>query len=118
MDTASRKAKLGLKWVCYACQAKFYDMNKVDPHCPKCNADQRMSPAFEKPKRSRAKKPAAAPAPKKAAKPLPPIDDGEDLETPAETEDTGFEDIEIEDGAVETPEIEEPDEDPIAEDDD
>ncbi len=118
MDATARKAKLGSKWVCYSCQAKFYDMNKVDPHCPKCNADQRMSPAFEKPKRSRAKKAAAPPAAKKAMKPLPPIDDAEDLDTPADAEDTGFEDIEIEDGAVDTPEIEEPDEDPIVEDDD
>ena len=82
MDAAARKAKLGQKWTCYSCSAKFYDMNKPDPHCPKCNADQRQSPAFEKPKRSRAKKAAAPAAPKKAIKPPPPIDEGEDLDTP------------------------------------
>jgi len=118
MDAAARKAKLGQKWNCYSCQAKFYDMNKVDPHCPKCGADQRQSPAFEKPKRSRAKKPAAAPAPKKAVKPPPPIEEGEDLDTPVDTEDIGFEDIEIEDGAVDTPDLEEPDEEPVVEEED
>jgi uncharacterized protein (TIGR02300 family) len=118
MDSTARKAKLGQKWVCYSCQAKFYDLNKVDPNCPKCGADQRMSPAFEKPKRSRAKKPAAPPAPKKAVKPPPPIDEADDLDTPIDADDTGFEDIEIEDGAVETPEIEEPEEEPPVEEDD
>lgn len=118
MDAAARKAKLGQKWTCYSCSAKFYDMNKPDPHCPKCNADQRQSPAFEKPKRSRAKKAAAPPPPKKAIKPPPPIDEGEDLDTPIDADVTGFEDIEIEDGGIETPDIEEPDEEPAAEDDD
>jgi uncharacterized protein (TIGR02300 family) len=117
MDTAAKKAKLGNKWVCYSCQAKFYDMNKADPNCPKCGADQRQSPAFEKPKRSRAKKAAAPAAPKKAVKPPPPIEEGEDLDTPIDAEDIGFEDIEIEDGGIETPEIEEPDEDPIVDED-
>ena len=115
---AARKAKLGTKWTCYSCQAKFYDMNKPDPHCPKCGADQRQSSAFEKPKRTRAKKPAPAPAPKKAVKPPPPIEEGEDLDTPIDAEDIGFEDIEIEDAGIETPEIEEPDEEPSVDEDD
>ena len=58
------------------------------------------------------------PAPKKAIKPAPPIDEGEDLDTPIDADVTGFEDIEIEDGGIETPDIEEPDEEPAAEDDD
>jgi uncharacterized protein (TIGR02300 family) len=115
---AARKAKLGTKWTCYSCQAKFYDMNKPDPHCPKCGADQRQSPAFEKPKRTRAKKAAAPPAPKKAVKPPPPIEEGEDLDTPIDAEDIGFEDIEIEDAGIETPEIEEPDDEPAVDEDD
>ena len=118
MDSAARKAKLGTKWVCYSCQAKFYDMNKPDPNCPKCGADQRMSPAFEKPKRSRGKKPAAPPAPKKALKAPPPIDGGVALDARSVADDSGFGDIEIEDGGVETPEIEEPEEDSVDVDDD
>jgi len=121
---AARKTKLGQKWTCYSCQAKFYDMQKPDPRCPKCGADQRQSPAFEKPKRTRAKKAAPPPAPKKAAKPPPPpLEEGEDLDTPIDPEDLEFEDIEIEGdtgatAAIEPPEVEEAEEEPAADDDD
>ena len=117
---AARKTKLGQKWVCYSCQAKFYDMQKPEPRCPKCGADQRQSPAFEKPKRTRAKKAAAPPAPKKAVKPPPPVEEGEDLDTPIDPEDLEIEDIEIEDpgAATEPAEIEEPEEEPADDDDD
>ena len=119
---AARKTKLGQKWTCYSCQPKFYDMQKPDPKCPKCGADQRQSPAFEKPKRTRGKKAAPAPAPKKAAKPPPPpIEEGEDLDTPIDPEDLEIEDIEIEDpggGTSEPAEIEEPEEEPADDDDD
>jgi hypothetical protein len=123
---AAQKAKLGQKWTCYSCGAKFYDLRKPDPNCPKCGADQRQSPAFEKPKRSRAKKAAAAPAPKKvpkAAQP-PPLEEGEDLDTPIDPEDLEFEDIEIDEAgapgaaAEVSTEIEEPEEEPAADDDD
>ena len=36
---------LGNKFVCFKCSAKFYDMKKPDPVCPKCGTDQRESPA-------------------------------------------------------------------------
>ena len=120
---AARKTKLGQKWVCYSCQAKFYDMQKPDPKCPKCGADQRQSPAFEKPKRTRAKKATPAPAPKKAVKPPPPIEEGEDLDTPIDPEDLEFEDIELDEAAVggttptEPAEIEEPEDESPADDD-
>jgi uncharacterized protein (TIGR02300 family) len=116
---ARRKVKLGQKWTCYSCQQKFYDLNKPDPHCPKCGADQRQSPAFEKPKRTRAKKAAAPPPPpKKAVKPPPPIEETEDLDTPIDTEDLEFEDIELEEGEAATPEVEEPEEESFDEDED
>jgi hypothetical protein len=123
---AARKTKLGQKWVCYSCQAKFYDLQKPDPRCPKCGADQRQSPAFEKPKRTRGKKATPAPAPKKPAKaaPPPPLEEGEDLDTPIDPEDLEFEDIELDEpagGAAAVPEpaeVEEPEEDPPADDDD
>jgi hypothetical protein len=122
---AARKTKLGQKWVCYSCQAKFYDLQKPDPRCPKCGADQRQSPAFEKPKRTRGKKSAPAPAPaKKPAKaaPPPPIEEGEDLDTPIDPEDLEFEDIELDEpggaAAVTPAEIEEPEEESPADDDD
>jgi hypothetical protein len=31
--------------MCYKCAAKFYDLNRPEPLCPKCGADQREAPA-------------------------------------------------------------------------
>ncbi len=33
--------ELGTKHDCYSCGAKFYDLGKAEPICPKCGADQR-----------------------------------------------------------------------------
>ncbi len=49
------KERLGTKWTCYSCGIKFYDLKKPEPTCPKCQADQRESPAPEK-KPTRAKR--------------------------------------------------------------
>jgi hypothetical protein len=38
------KARLGSRYVCYACGTKFYDLGKLLPTCPECNADQREAP--------------------------------------------------------------------------
>ncbi len=52
---AERKERLGAKWTCYACGTRFYDLKKPEPICPRCEADQRESPVFQKkPARSRA----------------------------------------------------------------
>lgn len=79
-----RKAKLGRKFVCYSCKTRFYDMNKPEPLCPKCGADQRL-----KPKDSDSSTPAPAPAPKKAApRPMPAaLLDDEDEAAPVPFED-------------------------------
>ncbi len=58
-----RKERLGTKWVCYDCETRFYDLKKPEPICPKCQADQRESPTFEK-KTTRSRKK----APRKRAK--------------------------------------------------
>ena len=34
----------GEKYVCFSCGAKFYDLGKPEPLCPKCGADQREAP--------------------------------------------------------------------------
>lgn len=34
------KPELGLKRVCVACAARFYDMTKSPPICPKCGTEQ------------------------------------------------------------------------------
>jgi uncharacterized protein (TIGR02300 family) len=35
---------LGTKHACYKCGAKFYDLKKPVPACPKCGTDQREQP--------------------------------------------------------------------------
>jgi len=35
---------LGNRYVCFACQARFYDLNRPEPICPKCGSDQREKP--------------------------------------------------------------------------
>jgi hypothetical protein len=42
--TGPRHPKLGFRWICYACDAKFYDLGKEQPICPKCEADQHERP--------------------------------------------------------------------------
>lgn len=53
--------KLGYKYVCFHCGAKFYDLNKPDPVCPKCGEDQRDRPAEAPPPPSPPKRPAVRP---------------------------------------------------------
>ena len=50
-----KKARLGNRFSCFSCGTRFYDLNKPDPICPKCSADQREMPAVEPPKRTRKK---------------------------------------------------------------
>ena len=49
---------LGTKHVCFNCGAKFYDLKKPAPICPKCAADQRQAPPASA--RKRAVKPEVA----------------------------------------------------------
>lgn len=39
------KSKLGTRYVCFSCGTKFYDLNRPEPTCPECSADQRQAPA-------------------------------------------------------------------------
>ncbi|MHB8877018.1 MAG: TIGR02300 family protein [Myxococcaceae bacterium] len=64
---------LGNKFVCFKCSAKFYDLKKPDPLCPKCGADQRESPANKPPSEGRRGRLAAVPKvvePVEVAEPL------------------------------------------------
>lgn len=65
-------SKLGRKWSCFQCEASFYDLNRPEPLCPKCGADQRQRPKVTTP--------AAAhpPAPRKQPRPMAPLLDDED----------------------------------------
>ena len=41
------KAKLGTRYNCFKCEAKFYDLNRPEPVCPKCGGDQREAPSSD-----------------------------------------------------------------------
>lgn len=57
---------LGTRHICWKCEAKFYDLNKPSPACPKCGADPRESPALKLvPKPTKAQAPKAPKAPKR-----------------------------------------------------
>jgi hypothetical protein len=54
-----RRGRLGAKWVCFKCNAKFYDLNKPEPLCPKCGANQNDRPKRDpKPKQPLVEAPA------------------------------------------------------------
>jgi hypothetical protein len=42
--------KLGTKYLCFSCETKFYDLNKPEPVCPKCETSQLEKPVGEPPK--------------------------------------------------------------------
>lgn len=65
-------SKLGTKWGCYQCGSRFYDLNKPEPLCPKCGADQRQRPKVV------AQPTPAPPPPKKQPRPMAPLLDDED----------------------------------------
>jgi len=65
-------SKLGTKWGCYNCGSRFYDLNKPEPLCPKCGADQRQRPKVS------AHPTPAPPPPKKQPRPMAPLLDDED----------------------------------------
>jgi hypothetical protein len=61
LPTGVAKPGLGHKWACFNCGAKFYDLGKPIPVCPKCEADQRDRPAVT------VESPAPPPQPKRPA---------------------------------------------------
>ncbi len=88
----AKKVKLGQRWVCYECAARFYDLNRPEPLCPKCKADQRESPAFTKPKPRRRKK-AAQPAPADVVEEPPVVVEGAHPMDTDLDEDPGLDDV-------------------------
>jgi len=68
---AEPRSRLGNKWECFSCGAKFYDLNKPEPLCPKCGANQ-----LDRPKAAREVKPRAVPRTSRAMAPL--LDEDED----------------------------------------
>jgi len=88
------KGRLGVKHLCFKCGAKFYDLNKPEPICPKCGTDQRHRPKAE-PKAKTATPPGQRRA---VTRPMVPL-----LEDEEEDEVIVDEELDLE-GVEETPE--------------
>jgi len=43
------KPEWGTRYTCYKCGTRFYDLNKPEPICPKCEANQNKKPAAKAP---------------------------------------------------------------------
>ncbi len=39
-----QKAKLGARFTCFQCGTKFYSLNRPEPTCPECGANQEEAP--------------------------------------------------------------------------
>jgi hypothetical protein len=85
LESAEKKPGLGAKWACFSCGAKFYDLNRPDPICPKCHTDQREQPA-------KPSVPVSPPAGRRpAAAPISRLLDEEETADPAFEEDSDAE---------------------------
>ena len=73
--SSAESLRLGTKWICFSCDAKFYDLNRAEPLCPRCGADQRERPKATKaslaPARAKRKS-------RRAARPMAPLLEDED----------------------------------------
>jgi uncharacterized protein (TIGR02300 family) len=75
---------LGTKHVCFKCSTKFYDLKKPEALCPKCGADQKLSPANRPAPEPRKGRLAAVP---KVVEPVAPVEPAEVAEEELETFD-------------------------------
>lgn len=90
------KPELGTKRVCVACGARFYDLSKTPPVCPKCGTEQ----PIEQPRPRRTG--GNVVEEKRVKKPVPAgVEDSDlEIETPEEAEEDVLEDAsELEDDA-------------------
>lgn len=87
-----RHPKLGYKWGCFSCGAKFYDLDKPEPVCPKCGEDQRDRPLNA---------PVSAPPPVRKApvRPMAPLLDDDEEAAATVADDTDFDIDEADDTA-------------------
>jgi len=94
--------KLGTKWDCYSCDAKFYDLNKDDPICPKCGASQHDAPRTKAPAKRSA---SASKNPRNRRRMSPLLDDEDDTSyAPAPPDvDLGIANVNDDEGFVDSP---------------
>ena len=96
--TSQTASHLGVKYVCFECGAKFYDLNRPEPLCPKCGADQRKRP------KTKTGKAAAKPADRAGRVMAPLLQEEAEAEAAVVREDEG---VELGLGAVDAPDAEE-----------
>lgn len=101
--------KLGNKYECFNCGARFYDLGKAEPVCPKCGSNQKEAENAEPPLVTQATRR------KKSALPREVADDEEEV-TPAigiDDEDLDDEDLDVDEELSEELEgVEEEDDEP------
>ncbi|VAX19606.1 hypothetical protein MNBD_NITROSPINAE01-202 [hydrothermal vent metagenome] len=73
--------KFGNRYTCFQCGAKFYDMKKEKPICPKCEANQLKAP----------KKSSVTKAPKRQ----PVVEEFDTEDTPSTTDDHEEKEVDI-----------------------
>ncbi|HKA15907.1 MAG TPA: FYDLN acid domain-containing protein [Myxococcota bacterium] len=113
---AGAAGQLGEKYVCFSCGAKFYDLGKPEPRCPKCGADQREAPRQVRPRPSAA--PEAEERPVKRSRLLD--EDEDEIVLDTDTDSDADDDLDLGLGAIDEgedfgpdePEEEEPEEEP------
>ncbi len=91
------RKELGTRYTCFSCSAKFYDLHRPVPSCPKCGADQR-----ENPNRVQAPPVPIEPIPKPPPKKRP---EAKVVLPKAETTDTDEDSLGDEKDVLGTPEI-------------
>lgn len=106
LQASDRSQRLGAKYLCFSCGLKFYDLNRPEPICPRCQSNQRHRP------KESATKP-APPPPEAPRKPKPRdlgplLEEEEVVEEAALTEDVDIDlgDLEAEGGLFEESEDE------------
>ena len=80
---------MGGKHTCYSCSGKFYDLNRQEPICPRCGANQNEAPTK---KATRAAPAAPAPEPKRPPKPRKSDENLPEDAIPAAAVDSDFDD--------------------------
>ena len=98
--------ELGNKFECFSCGAKFYDLGKLEPICPKCGANQRDA------KKQDAHHESSHAKRRKREEPVRAVEEvDEEVLAPAADEEFGDEEIERPEGVPDDDEPEEEAED-------
>ena len=87
LASGDRSQRLGTKHLCFSCGAKFYDLNKPEPLCPRCGANQLEKPKDAPPPPS----PPAEPA-RKLVKDMAPLLEDEEADTSDDDGDVDLDD--------------------------